>query len=261
MEKLELFVKQLTPDIYLMDEGHMATGYFVVGEDKVCVIDTMNGFNDLKKVVREVTDKPIVVVNTHGHPDHIFGNVYFDEALIDSKDLELAESFVDEPEFKEACDKYGFKMPPFKTVKEGDVIDIGGRTLEVFEIPGHTPGSIVLLLREDRILFTGDAINHHLWMQLDGCSTLNEYVKALDNIMFLEDRADRILHGHARDFDDISLMRCMRNGIKEICDGKTSEDKPYEWWGGVGKQHSFSLLEGKTYSQPDSVVCYVPSNI
>ena len=107
-------------------------------------------------------------------------------------------------------------MPPFKTVKEGDVIDIGGRTLEVFALPGHTPGSIVLLLREDRILFTGDAINHHLWMQLDGCSSLNEYVKALDNIMFLEDRADLILHGHARDFDDISLMRCMRDGIKEI---------------------------------------------
>jgi len=79
--------------------------------------------------------------------------------------------------------------------------------------------------------------------------------------MFLEDRADRILHGHARDFDDISLMRCMRNGIKEICDGKTSEDKPYEWWGGVGKQHSYGLLEGKTYSQIDSVVCYMPSNI
>ena len=152
-------------------------------------------------------------------------------------------------------------MPPFRAINEGDIIDIGGRTLEVFALPGHTPGSIVLLLREDRILFTGDAINHHLWMQLDGCSSLNEYVKALDNIMFLEDRADLILHGHARDFDDISLMRCMRDGIKEICEGKTSEDKPYEWFGGVGKQHSFSLLEGKTYSQPDSVVCYVPSNI
>ena len=47
MERLELFVKQLAPGIYLMDEGHQATGYFVVGEDKVCVIDTMNGFNDL----------------------------------------------------------------------------------------------------------------------------------------------------------------------------------------------------------------------
>ena len=54
MERLELFVKQVAPGIYLMDEGHQATGYFVVGEDKVCVIDTMNGFNDLKKAVRKL---------------------------------------------------------------------------------------------------------------------------------------------------------------------------------------------------------------
>lgn len=260
MDKLELFVKQLTPDIYLMDEGHMASGYFVIGEEKVCVIDTMNGLNDLKKAVRKVTDKPIVVVNTHGHPDHIFGNLYFDEAYLDPKDFELAESFTKLPEFITETEKYGLKMPPFKAINEGDVIDIGGKTLEVFELPGHTPGSIVLLLREDRILFTGDAINHHLWMQLDGCSPLPEYVKALDRIMFLEDRADRILHGHAQDFDDISLIRCMRNGIREICEGKTAEDKPYEWFGGVGKQHAFSLLEGKKYSSENSVICYTPAS-
>ena len=133
---------------------------------------------------------------------------------------------------------------------------LGGRTLEVFELPGHTPGSIVLLLREDRVLFTGDAINHHLWLQLDGCSPLPECVKALDRLMFLEDRADYILHGHARDKDDISLMRCMRNGIEEICDGKTAEDKPYKWFDGEDMQHAFSLVEGKQYSTEDSVICY-----
>ena len=71
----ELFVKQLRPDIYLMDEGHEATGYIVIGDEKVCVIDTMNGYNNLKDVVRNITDKPIIVINTHGHPDHIFGNI------------------------------------------------------------------------------------------------------------------------------------------------------------------------------------------
>jgi glyoxylase-like metal-dependent hydrolase (beta-lactamase superfamily II) len=102
----ELFIKQLKPSIYLFDEDHSASGYLVVGENKACLIDTMNGYCNLYEAVRKITDKPIIVVNTHGHPDHIFGNVYFDEALIDSKDLELAESFIDEPEFKEACDKY-----------------------------------------------------------------------------------------------------------------------------------------------------------
>ena len=48
---------------------------------------------------------------------------------------------------------------------------------EIYELPGHTPGGIVLLLREDRILFTGDSVNHHLWMQLEGCAPLDEFVK------------------------------------------------------------------------------------
>jgi glyoxylase-like metal-dependent hydrolase (beta-lactamase superfamily II) len=158
---------------------------------------------------------------------------------------------------EEACEKYGFTMPPFKPISEGDTIDLGGKTLEVYELPGHTQGGIVLLLKEDRILFTGDSINHHLWMMLDGCLPMEDYIKALDRIMFLEDKADYILHGHARDFDDISLIRCLRQGAVEICEGKTSDDGPYEWFGGVARQHHFKLLEGKKYSQEDnSLIVY-----
>ena len=261
-EKLELFITQLRPDLYLMDEGHMATGYIVVGDEKVCVIDTMNGFNDLKSEVRKITDKPIVVINTHGHPDHIFGNVYFDEAYLDPKDFELAESFVKLPEFIEACEKYNLVMPPFKPINAGDIIDLGGKTLEIFEIPGHTPGGILILMREDKILFTGDSINHHLWMQLDGCMKISDYIKVLDGLMFLEDRADLILHGHSRGFDDISLLRCMRQGAVEICEGKTQGDMPYEWFGGVASQHHFALEEGKQYSQyENSLIVYKSDNI
>ena len=259
MEKIELYPKQLKPYLYLLDEGHLATGYIVEGDDKVCVIDTMNGFTDIQEFIRRFTDKPIVVVNTHGHPDHIFGNVYFNEAYLHPNDRELAESFIRLPDFVEACHKYNLKMPPFRPIREGDMIDLGGKTLEIYELPGHTEGGIVVLLKEERILFTGDSINHHLWMQLDGCSSMADYVKALDRIMFLEDKTDFILHGHARDFDDISLMRCLRQGAVEICEGKTSDDKPYEWFGGEAKQHKFKLVEGKQYSQKDdSVICYNP---
>lgn len=252
----KLYLKQLKPYLYLMDEAHEATGYIVVGKEKVCVIDTMNGYNDLSKVVKTITDKPIIVVNTHGHPDHIFGNIYFDEAYMNPRDFAMADSFINDPESIEFCKKKNHTFPHFKPIKGGDVIDIGGKTLEVFDLPGHTPGGILLLLKEDRILFTGDSVNHHLWMQLDGCSKLDEYVKELDKVMFLEKEADLILHGHATDFDDISLMRCLRKGLIEICQGKTENDQPYTWFGGVDKQHSFELEEGKIYQQKESVICY-----
>ena len=154
-------------------------------------------------------------------------------------------------------------MPPFRDIFPGDVIDLGGRTLEVFGLPGHTAGGILLLLREDRILFTGDSINHHLWMQLDGCMPMHDFLKELDKVMFLEERADIILHGHARDADDISLLRCMREGVREICEGKTEDDGPYSYFGGTATalQHHYSCIPGKPYQQDDHVICYRKENI
>ena len=260
MEK-KLFVRQMCPGVWLMDEAHEATGYLVEGSERACVIDTMNGMTDLGRAVRELTDKPLTVINTHGHPDHIYGNVYFDGAFMHPADLPLAQSFMEETEFLRDCEEKHLQMPPFSPVREGDVFDLGGRHLEVYELPGHTPGGILLLLREDRILFTGDSVNHHLWMQLDCCAPLDEFVRSLDRVMFLEQEADRILHGHARDFDDISLMRCLRDGAAELCEGKTEQDMPYHYFGGEARQHPFRCLPGGHYQQDEHVICYMPDNV
>ena len=259
--KKELFIKELRPGVFLMDEAHEATGYLVVGEERACVIDTMNGYNDLYRAVRKLTDKPLLVVNTHGHPDHIFGNIYFEEAFLDPLDLELARSFAEDPGFLELCREKGRTMPPFRDIHPGDILDLGGRTLEVFALPGHTLGGILLLLREDRILFTGDSVNHHLWMQLDGCLPMRSFLKDLDKVLFLQDRADIILHGHARGEDDISLLRCLRQGVEEICEGKTGQDTPYRWFGGTDRQHAFRCDPDRHYHQDEHVICYRPDNI
>ena len=256
MEKKELYIREVRPGVFLMDEAHEATGYLVVGKEKACMIDTMNGYNDLSSAAREITDRPVTVVNTHGHPDHIFGNIYFQEAYLHPADAALARQFTSDPGFQAFCREKGGAMPPFREILPGDVIDLGGRTLEVFGLPGHTPGGILLLLREERILFTGDSVNHHLWMQLDGCLPLRAFLRELDRVMFLEERADIILHGHARDADDISLLRCMRNGVEEICQGKTDADLPYRWFGGEDRQHAYSCRTDRRYQQQDHVICY-----
>ena len=200
-------------------------------------------------------------MNTHGHGDHIFGNVYFDEAYMHPADLPLARMFTESPEFGEILRERGWTFPPFRDLLPGGVIDLGGRTLEVFALPGHTPGGVLLLLREDRILFTGDSVNHHLWMQLDGCLPLDRFGEELDKVLFLEDKADIILHGHARDADDISLLRCLRAGVREIVDGKTEGDLPYSWFGGTDLQHPFRCEPGKRYQQEDHVICYRACNV
>ena len=252
---------KITEDIYLLDEDNEATGYLVVGRHKALLIDTMNAHNDLKAVVRTITDKPVMVVNTHGHGDHIFGNMFFDEAYISPEDIPLAKMFTDQAAFEELLKKNGKTMPPFKDIRGGDVIDLGGRTADVYDIPGHTPGSILLHLKEERILFVGDSINHHLWLQLDGCSPVSEYLKTLEDLLFLQDRADIILHGHAQSPDDISLMKCLVRGLREICDGKTDNDLPYEYFGGTARMHPFECIPGKNYSMQDHAIIYREDNV
>ena len=243
-----IILTQINPHVYLMDDHHEATGYIVVGSKKALVIDTMNGYEDVRAVVGTVTNLPIMVVNTHGHCDHIYGNVYFDCAYLHPADLPVAQEHMRFPEFIEECNKRVLQMPPFEPIRGGEVIDLGGLHLEVIELPGHTPGGILLLLKEDRILFTGDSINHHLWMQLEESSSMPEFVNNLEKVMYLTKEADVILHGHARGTDDISLMDKLLQGAKEIAEGKTENDKPYKWFGGVNKQHQFD--------EDGSVICY-----
>ena len=100
-----IILTQINPHVYLMDDHHEATGYIVVGSKKALVIDTMNGYEDVRAVVGTVTNLPIMVVNTHGHCDHIYGNVYFDCAYLHPADLPVAQEHMRFPEFIEECNK------------------------------------------------------------------------------------------------------------------------------------------------------------
>lgn len=242
-------VKQMNDNIWLLDDNGAATGYLVVGEKRAAVIDTMNGLEDVAAVCREITSLPITVINTHGHCDHIFGNLYFPgPCLMHPADNELAVEMCKIPEFVQACEQFHISMPPFAPIQDGEEIDLGGLTLQAIQLPGHTEGSILLLLKEQRVLFTGDSINRHFWAQLDESLPMGRIVEELDKVMWVREKADRILHGHAQDWEPIDLIVWMRNAAAEIVAGKTENDPDYQWHGGVDKHHPYD--EGR------ATVCY-----
>lgn len=259
---IKLETNELRPGIFCIDDSGISKAFLVVGEEKACLIDTANGLNDLYAEVRRLTDKPLIVVDTHGHPDHFFGNYSFDHAYLNSKDWELAKDFMSMPEIAVALKERGGSFPDFIDIKEGDSFDLGGRTLEVYELPGHTKGSIVLLCPEERILFAGDSINHHLFLQLDGCLSVCESATALESKMWLKDKADFILHGHGSGFDDISLMDYLLNAMKEVLDGKTEKDELIEFGpGAFGMRHEFKVDTERQFNCIDSMIWYQSDNI
>lgn len=242
-------VTKLNDRIYLLDDAGESTGYVIVGTKAALVVDTMYGRQDVRALAATITDLPLTLINTHAHPDHIAGNHFFDEAYVHPADFPLIERYMP-PEHKA-------NAPRLIAVQEGDQFDLGGLHTEIYDMPGHTPGEICILLREERALLTGDGINRHLWMQLDECLALEQYSAVLARLEPVVRQADCILHSHAKRAEDISLYYALKKGIDELVAQTgtqiTDADAPYKWFGGVDKMHAFD--------DKGSVICYRANRI
>ena len=68
------------PDTWVLCYHGTLYCYLLVGEEKAMLIDTAYGEGDLRAMVESITDKPVMVCNTHGHFDHTGGNALWEEA-------------------------------------------------------------------------------------------------------------------------------------------------------------------------------------
>lgn len=102
-----------------------------------------------------------LILNTHGHIDHIMGNSWAKETynvplLMHEADLPLIDKAVDQAKL------YGVDFPkppkPDKFISEGEVISAGNGKLKVLHTPGHSPGSVCFVDEESKIIIGGDVL-------------------------------------------------------------------------------------------------------
>ncbi len=127
--------------------------YLLEGEHSALLIDTGWGAGNLRTYVEKLTSKPIITAITHGHLDHSGGCGEWDAVLM----LPGAEADLI------TCSRLPFDIaklpyPDFrhKLVGDGDVIDLGGRAIELLDISAHSNGSLAFLDRKNGYLFVGD---------------------------------------------------------------------------------------------------------
>ena len=124
------------------------TMYIVEGKDKAVLIDAGTTVPGLDKIVGKITKKPVTLILTHVHPDHTGAAGCFDEVWINPADTVNVPAFM--PDYKGVI----------KYLEHGQLIELGGRTLETFFTPGHTPGSTTFLEVGTDHGFSGDSFGN-----------------------------------------------------------------------------------------------------
>lgn len=160
----------------------------IKGSKLAILMDTGFGKQNLKAFIDKHVQTAYMVVNSHGHPDHIGGNSQFDEVYVSKSAFDEIVHYT--KEISDTPIAYELKI-----LEIGQNIDLGGIHAEVISLAGHTKGSIGLLIPEERLLLAGDALNPCLWMFNYGALPINQLRQTLTAVKELP--FDTYLYGHS----------------------------------------------------------------
>ncbi|MCJ7667309.1 MAG: MBL fold metallo-hydrolase [Anaerolineae bacterium] len=244
--------QEVAPRVYAICEpGHFeeVISYLVEGEERAILFDTGMGIANIREEVMALTERPITVVNSHSHWDHVGDNCRFPLIAIHYAEAHLLREGVSSEELRREMRAEMFLQPPpvgfnpsqYKVspsrasllLDEGSLLDLGKRTLTVLHTPGHSPGSISLLEEEEGLLFSGDtAYAGPLYAQLPE-SDFDLYRESMERLAGLVPQLSLLLPSHNVTPLDPAILTEMAKGFGQIASGEATYEYESSPWGRI----------------------------
>jgi glyoxylase-like metal-dependent hydrolase (beta-lactamase superfamily II) len=214
--------------------------YLVIGRDQALLIDSGMGVGNIKRVVAVLTDKPVLLVNSHSHWDHIGDSWRFDRVWVHEAEAEDLRAGVENERMRRALaperltrplpaniDPQTFAIPgvePERTLRGGELIDLGDRTFVVVPTPGHSPGGITLVDEANGVALVADAVYAGaLYAHIPGHSDPVVYRETLRRLAELAPSLKTIYPSHNDYPLPASFLKTVHDGYEAIWSGRAPD--------------------------------------
>jgi cyclase len=225
--------ERVTEDIYVFISGLYAevSATVILTRDGAIVVDTLpfpRETEQIRAFVHQRIPRGVrYVINTHHHADHVYGSCFFPEAeliahrrcrelLLKLGEQSLARAKAQTPELESV----ELRIPKF-VFEEELLIRLGDKTIDLLHAPGHTPDSIVVHAREDKVLIAGDLVTPvPSWVRGDGEDMIRSLRSlrplGLENIV--QGHGDVLLRGEVDETIDTNIryIRCVERQVREL---------------------------------------------
>ena len=234
-------VYKVAPATFAIYEPHQfeeTISYLIVGTKQALLFDTGMGIGNLRAVVMRLTSRPIVVLNSHTHNDHVGDNWQFpfvfgmDTAFTRANARGSREDAQAELAKENLCgslpkgfDPAKYATKPWKIslfVHDGFKINLGHRTVEIIATPGHTPDAISLMDRENGLLFTGDTYYPApIWLYRPE-TDLAAYAASVRKLAGLAPQAKLVLGAHNIPVAQPAILAPFLEAVEQVVAGKVA---------------------------------------
>lgn len=205
-------IQKVSSGVYSIEQ-EMVRCFLILGQSRAILLDTGAEPCDLLGLIHSVTKLPLLVIHTHGDGDHTANDGLFSDIYAHPAEFPVILRF--RPELQ----------AHLHPITGASSFDLGNRILQVIEAPGHTPGSICLLDRHNRILFSGDTVSYGPVFLFGDHRDIHTYRETLSKLMELRD-FDTVYPCHNTCPVSLTVIPSLMAAVDGALDGSLTPTEP-----------------------------------